>query len=101
MADIHYTRLLSEVANLPRAKLKDLDEFIHALLARPEGEGPLEVRAKGEAVEVKPRGTVTIRVEYRKCGKDCRCNGGKGHGPYKYAYWWENGRTRSKYLGPA
>jgi hypothetical protein len=101
MADIHYTRLLSAVANLPRKKLKELDSFIHALLARPETEGPLEVQAEGEAVEVNRRGAVTIRVEYRKCGKKCRCNGGKGHGPYRYAYWWQQGHTRSKYLGPA
>jgi len=99
MADTHYTRLLSVVANLPRRQLEDLDEFIHTLLARPEGEGPLEVQAKGEAVEVKRRGAVTVRVEYRKCGKKCKCNGGKGHGPYRYAYWWAEGRTRSRYLG--
>ena len=43
----------------------------------------------------------TIRIEYRKCGKKCKCNGGKGHGPYRYMYWWENGRLRSKYLGKA
>jgi hypothetical protein len=89
MAVNHYTRLLGEVANLPRKKLEELDSFIHALLAR----------AKGEAVEVKQRGAVTIRIEYRKCGKKCRCNGGKGHGPYRYAYWWAEGRTRSQYLG--
>jgi len=40
MANNHYTSLLSEVANLPRKKLQELDEFIHALLARPEAEGP-------------------------------------------------------------
>jgi len=99
MADTPYTRLLNEVANFPRSRLEELDSFIHALLARPEEEGPLEVRAKGEAVEVRQRGKVTIRVEYRKCGKKCRCNGGKGHGPYRYAYWWADGRTRSRYLG--
>ena len=31
----HYTRLLNELANLPRTKLQELDEFIQALLARP------------------------------------------------------------------
>lgn len=39
----------------------------------------------------------TIREEYTKCGKpECnRCN----HGPYYYAYWKENGKTKKKYIG--
>ncbi len=35
----HYTRLLNELANLPRPKLQELGEFIQALLARPEVRG--------------------------------------------------------------
>jgi len=100
-AMIHYTRLLNELANLPRPKLQELDKFIQALLGRPEVGSPLGVKAQGEAVEVKQVGSVTIRSEYRKCGKACKCNGGKGHGPYRYAYWWAGGRTRSRYLGKA
>jgi len=45
---------------------------------------------------------VTYRQQYRRCGKaTCsRCAaGGPAHGPYWYAYWWEGGRTRSRYLG--
>jgi hypothetical protein len=40
---------------------------------------------------------VTYRLEQVKCGKaTCtRCP----HGPYWYAYWRENGRLRSRYLG--
>ena len=95
----HYTRLLNELANLPRPKLQELGEFIQALIARPEVRSPLEVKAQGESVEIKQVGSVTIRSEYRKCGKRCQCNKGKGHGPYRYAYWWAGGRTRSRYLG--
>ncbi|HED04250.1 MAG TPA: hypothetical protein ENI60_05735 [Candidatus Fraserbacteria bacterium] len=84
---------------MPRPKLQELDEFIQALLTRPDAEGSLQVKAQGEAVEVKQIGSVTIRSEYRKCGKACKCNGGKGHGPYRYAYWWVGGRTRSRSLG--
>ncbi len=94
----HYTRLINDVANLPRPKLQELDEFIQALLTRPDAGSPLEVKAQSKA-EVKQVGSVTIRSEYRKCGKLCRCNKGKGHGPYRYAYWWAGGRTRSRYLG--
>jgi len=45
---------------------------------------------------------VTYSQQYRRCGKaDCaRCTaGGLGHGPYWYAYWREDGRMRSRYLG--
>lgn len=42
--------------------------------------------------------------EKRRCGKTaCRCSEGNlskvGHGPYWYAYWKENGRLRSQYIG--
>src|SRR5688500_7412307 len=42
---------------------------------------------------------VTYRLETVKCGKDncSRCP----HGPYWYAYWREDGRVRSRYLGVA
>ena len=32
-----------------------------------------------------------------RCGKDA-CTSCP-HGPYWYAYWWEDGKRRSKYLG--
>lgn len=46
-------------------------------------------------------GKVTYRQQYTRCGKErCRkCKEGAGHGPYWYAYWSENGRTISKYIG--
>src|SRR5579864_3982351 len=44
---------------------------------------------------------VTYRQQFTRCGKQrCRkCKEGAGHGPYWYAYWSENGRTISKYIG--
>ncbi|GER85976.1 hypothetical protein KDW_01380 [Dictyobacter vulcani] len=46
-------------------------------------------------------GKVTYRQQFTRCGKErCRkCKEGSGHGPYWYAYWSENGRTVSKYIG--
>jgi hypothetical protein len=40
---------------------------------------------------------VRIRAQYVRCGKEgcTRCP----HGPYWYAYWSENGRRRSRYIG--
>jgi DNA-binding SARP family transcriptional activator/Tfp pilus assembly protein PilF len=44
---------------------------------------------------------VTYRQQFTRCGKQrChKCKDGVGHGPYWYAYWSENGRTISKYIG--
>lgn len=41
--------------------------------------------------------SVSLRQQAVKCGKaSCtRCP----HGPYWYAYWTENGRRRSRYIG--
>jgi hypothetical protein len=41
--------------------------------------------------------TLSYRQEHVRCGKDgCRtCP----HGPYWYAYWKEQGRTRKRYIG--
>lgn len=42
-------------------------------------------------------GKVSLRQQHVKCGKQTcsRCP----HGPYWYAYWWEEGRRRSRYVG--
>lgn len=40
---------------------------------------------------------VKLHRRWVKCGKSgcTRCP----HGPYWYAYWWEEGKRRSRYLG--
>ena len=45
---------------------------------------------------------VSYSRQFRRCNKaDCpSCTlGGSGHGPYWYAYWREDGRRRSRYVG--
>ncbi len=44
---------------------------------------------------------IAYRQQFTRCGKQrCRkCKEGEGHGPYWYAYWSENGRTKTKYIG--
>lgn len=47
---------------------------------------------------------VLYRLEKRRCGKEgCHCMGGElgevGHGPYWYAYWREDGRLKTCYIG--
>src|SRR5260221_3653328 len=49
-------------------------------------------------------GSISVKYsqQYRRCGKvgcpSCT-RPARGHGPYWYAFWWENGRVRSRYLG--
>jgi hypothetical protein len=44
---------------------------------------------------------LTYQLQYRTCGKaSCRaCRSGFRHGPYWYAYWREQRRLRSAYIG--
>ncbi len=50
-----------------------------------------------------PSGVIpTYAQQYRRCGKptcSACADGGRGHGPYWYAYWREGGRMHSRYLG--
>lgn len=44
---------------------------------------------------------ITYQRQYRTCGKpSCgTCQKSDGHGPYWYAYWRENGKLKSTYVG--
>lgn len=51
---------------------------------------------------IPPGAKVSYRQQHRRCGKPTcpTCaNGGPGHGPYWYAFWWADGRVRSQYVG--
>jgi hypothetical protein len=82
--------LVAEVRQLDEYDLRRLLILVRGLLLHLDGEpGPEEVLGRV--------GKVTYRQEHVRCGKDsCRsCP----HGPYWYAYWKEDGRTRSRYIG--
>ena len=51
-------------------------------------------------IEEKIRDNKTYRLVLIRCGeKGCKCAAGSGHGPYWYAFWLEEGRTRCIYIG--
>lgn len=82
--------LIRSVRALDEYDLRRLMIFVRGLL--------LNTDAPGFAEEEGPkRGGVTYRLEEIRCGKrGCtRCP----HGPYWYAYWREDGRLRSRYIG--
>ncbi len=73
-------------------QLRQIDERLHRVVQeRRAGQPKAGVHAEQSF------GSITFRYETVRCGKqNCtRCP----HGPYWYAYWKENGRTRSRYVG--
>ena len=81
--------LIASVRALDEYDLRRLLIFVRGLLVARQGE---EWDGPG-----RKRGKVTFRQEAVRCGrKGCtRCP----HGPYWYAYWREDGRLRSRYIG--
>jgi hypothetical protein len=79
--------LIADVRSLSDPELRRLVILAQDLLER-RGAGRVPDGAK-----------ITYRREEVRCGKaNCkRCP----HGPYWYAYWREDGRLRSRYLGSA
>lgn len=78
-------------------RIRALDEYdLRRLMIFLRG---LLVARRDEEYDPDPEasGTVTYRQEEVRCGKDSctRCP----HGPYWYAYWREDGRLRSRYIG--
>lgn len=73
------------------AVLQEVKEYIDQLISdRDEADLPVEI------LEENMLGSVTYRQERVYCGKGCK---GCPHGPYWYAYWKEDGRTHTRYIG--
>jgi hypothetical protein len=81
-------RLLREVRALDDHELRRL-----MIVAR----GRLQDRPGPEFGEVTHEAHVTYRLETVRCGK-AACQSCP-HGPYWYAYWREDGKLRSRYVG--
>lgn len=79
--------LVREVRRLDEAELRRLAILVRGLLVGSPG--PALAPAPGEP-------DVTYRQEHVRCGRSC---GSCPHGPYWYAYWREDGRARSQYIG--
>jgi hypothetical protein len=82
--------LIRSVRALDEYDLRRLMIFVRGLLLHSEGPA-FEVR------QHKREPVVTYRQQMVRCGKDgcTRCP----HGPYWYAYWREDGRLKSRYIG--
>jgi hypothetical protein len=85
--------LLREVRGLDEFDLRRLVLFVGELLATRAG-----VRPNGLGIGPSTQGPrTTYRRQLVRCGKPTcsRCP----HGPYWYAYWRQDGRLRSRYVG--
>lgn len=78
--------LTSAVRRLDEYELRQLLVLTRGLLTHVDGP-PREPELDG----------VTYRREHVRCGRE-ECSTCP-HGPYWYAYWREDGRTRSQYIG--
>ena len=82
--------LIRRIRKLDEFDLRRLEILVRGLLVSRLGESVGD-RLPGEG----PR--VTYRQQTVRCGKE-RC-GRCPHGPYWYAYWREEGKLRSRYIG--
>jgi hypothetical protein len=81
--------LVREVRRLDEPQLRRLMILARGLLLTSEG--PVT-----ELEDVAGFPSVRYRRQQVRCGKRCdACP----HGPYWYAYWTEDGRQRSQYIG--
>ncbi|MHC3439581.1 DUF6788 family protein [Natrialbaceae archaeon A-gly3] len=82
--------------------LEDVRDYVDELLE--ERRRPVDVDElpdDAEPVDDEQEGKGTLVKERVKCSADCECNGGRGHGPYLYRYYRENGSLTSEYVGKA
>ena len=95
-------KTLAQLRRWDTGDLQALDDALHTLLEERirEDAAPLPVKPGRTVIETRRQGTVTLRLEYVRCGKaSCHCAQDAGHGPYWYAYTRKAGRLTSEYVG--
>ncbi|MFW5933165.1 MAG: hypothetical protein ACOCT8_00375 [Actinomycetota bacterium] len=81
--------LMDRIRRLDEYELRRLLIVVRGLL--------LEVDGPPDDTELGLPPKLSYRQEWVRCGKDT-C-GSCPHGPYWYAYWKQDGRTRKRYIG--
>lgn len=83
------------------AELGEIVQDLEATLEQQSGLGAVPVKGR-EVIETQRIDDRLYQLELVRCGKaGCKCAGmdGELHGPYWYAYWREDGKLRSRYVG--
>lgn len=81
--------LVRSIRGLDEYQLRRLLIFVRGLLIGSDGPAV-------ELTDVPGIPAVTYRSQLVRCGKECSAC---PHGPYWYAFWKEDGRSRSQYIG--
>ena len=85
---------------LTTSQLTQLEVWLHDFIKERAIETSKSSDAGQRVLAEQKTGHKTYRLESVRCGKEkCRCASGELHGPYWYAYWSEDGRTKSQYVG--
>jgi hypothetical protein len=81
-------------------QLEELNGLVRQFIQQAKEGEKRRASLKREIVEEKVRDNRTYRLVSIRCGKEnCKCATEQAHGPYWYAFWWEDGKTRSTYIG--
>jgi hypothetical protein len=82
-------------------QLIELNGLVRQLIQTSREDEKRKASQKREVVEEKTHDNKTYRLVLIRCGKEnCKCaNNGYGHGPYWYAFWSADGRTKCLYIG--
>lgn len=101
--DINKLRITLRQLTLTQAKqlYGELGEIVRSLEQQSSDSESVEGKGR-EIIETQRMGDRLYQLERVRCGKaGCKCAGidGELHGPYWYAYWRENGRLKSRYVG--
>lgn len=81
--------LVAQVRRLDEPQLRRLMILARGLLISSDG-------PTVELHDVEGMPAVDYRRQHVRCGRDCAAC---PHGPYWYAYWKQDGRSRSQYIG--
>ena len=85
-------QLIRQVRALDEYDLRRLLILVQGMLLQQAEEAPI-----GPSSTPWTSGKVTYRLQRVRCGK--RGCASCPHGPYWYAYWREDGKVRSRYIG--
>ncbi|XGW00812.1 MAG: DUF6788 family protein (plasmid) [Leptolyngbya sp. BL-A-14] len=102
-SDFDKLRTVLQQLNLEQARQLYAELGVIVQTLERQATAPATLEAKGrEIVETQRLGDRLYQLERVRCGKvGCKCAGAEGelHGPYWYAYWRNDGKLRSRYVG--
>jgi hypothetical protein len=97
---MNLTQIKQVIKRLNPEQREKLSDWLQALVDADHDKQKQSTGENSEASGERQNDHRTYRKEMVRCGKEnCKCNDGKLHGPYYYAYWSEKGVTKSQYIG--